>query len=91
MRLIGVGTDKINLLFLLQNGIIGLLATGISFALSRLCLLFLGKYAASMGIVFDTAKIYPLEWPIMAVVFVLSVLPTFLCTLHVAKKDIIGN
>lgn len=91
MRLIGIGTGKINVLFLLQNGVIGLLATAISFALSRLCLLFFGEYAASMGIVFDTAKIYPLEWLIMAAVFVISVLPTFLCTLHIAKKDIIRN
>ena len=91
MRLIGVGTDKINLLFLLQNGIIGLLATAVSFALSRLCLSLLGSYAAAMGIVFDAGKLYPLEWGIMAVVFVLSVLPTFLCTLHIAKKDIIRN
>ena len=91
MRLIGVGTDKINLLFLLQNGIIGLLATAISFALSRLGLLLMGRYAATMGIVFDAAAVYPLEWLIMAAVFVIGVLPTFICTLHVAKKDIIGN
>ncbi len=91
MRLIGVGTDKINLLFLFQNGVIGLLATAISFCLSRLCLLLMGRYAASMGIVFDTAKVYPFEWLIMAAVFVISVLPTFICTLHIAKKDIIKN
>ena len=91
MRLIGIGTDKINVLFLLQNGIVGLLSTGISFAFSRLCLLFFGEYASTMGIVFDTAKVYPFEWLIMAVVFVISVLPTFLCTIHIAKKDIIKN
>ena len=71
MRLIGIGSDKINLLFLLQNGMIGVLATAISFAFSRICLLLLGRYAATMGIVFDTSKIYPLEWLIMAVVLIL--------------------
>ena len=91
MRLIGIGTGRINLLFLFQNGVIGLLATAISFCLSRLCLLLMGRYAASMGIVFDTAKVYPFEWLIMAAVFVISVLPTFICTLHIAKKDIIKN
>ena len=91
MRLIGIGSDKINLLFLLQNGIIGLLATAISFGFSRLSLTFFSEYAASMGIVFDAGRVYPLEWAIMAVVFVISILPTFLCTLHVAKKDIIRN
>ena len=91
MRLIGIGSDKINLLFLLQNGIIGLLATAISFGFSRLSLTFFSEYAASMGIVFDAGRVYPLEWAIMTVVFVISILPTFLCTLHVAKKDIIRN
>ena len=91
MRLIGIGSGKINLLFLLQNGIIGLLATAISFGFSRICLTLFGEYAASMGIVFDTGRVYSLEWAIMAVVFVISILPTFLCTLHVAKKDIIRN
>ena len=91
MRLIGVGIGKINLMFLLQNGIIGLLATAISFGFSRICLSLFGEYAASMGIVFDTGRIYSLEWAIMAVVFIISILPTFLCTLHVAKKDIIRN
>ena len=28
---------------------------------------------------------------IMAAVFIISVLPTFICTLHIAKKDIIKN
>ena len=91
MRLIGIGSDKINLLFLVQNGIIGILATAISFGFSRLCISLLGQYASTMGIVFDTARIYSLEWAIMAVVFVISVLPTFLCTIHIAKKDIIKN
>lgn len=91
MRLIGVGCGKINLLFLLQNGIIGILATAISFGFSRLCLLLLGQFAATMGIVFDTAKVYTFELLIMAVVFVISVLPTFICTLHIARKDIIKN
>ena len=54
-------------------------------------LLLFGGYAASMGIVFDASKIYPLEWAIMALVFVISILPTFICMTHVAKKDIIRN
>ena len=44
-------------------------------------------YVASMGIVLDTAKIYPLEIAIMAVVFVISVLPTVVCTVNMSKKD----
>jgi hypothetical protein len=40
-----------------------------------------------MGIVLDVAKIYPLELAIMVVVFVISVLPTVICTLNMSKKD----
>ena len=91
MRLIGISAGKVNLMFLIQNGVIGLLATAVSFGVSRLCISLLGGFAASMGIVFDTAKVYPFEWLIMAAVFTISVLPTFICTVHIAKKDIIRN
>lgn len=91
MRLIGIGTGKVNIMFLIQNALIGLLSTAISFGVSRLCLVFLRGFASSMGIVLDAGRIYPLEWLIMAVIFVISVLPTFICTVRVSRKDIIRN
>lgn len=87
MRLIGIGMNKINLVYIIQNGIIGLISTILAFACSRLCLVLMGGYVASMGIVLDTAKIYPVELIIMAVVFVISVLPTVICTVNMSKKD----
>ena len=87
MRLIGIGMNKINLVYIIQNGIIGLISTVLAFAASRLCLVLMGSYVASMGIVLDTAKIYPLELIIMAVFFVISVLPTVICTVNMSKKD----
>lgn len=87
MRLIGIGMNKINLVYIIQNGIIGLISTLLAFGCSRLCLMLMGEYVASMGIVLDTAKIYPLELVIMAVVFVISVLPTVICTVNMSKKD----
>ncbi len=87
MRLIGIGMNKINLVYIIQNGIIGFISTILAFICSRLCLMLMGGYVASMGIVLDTAKIYPLEIAIMAVVFVISVLPTVVCTLNMSKKD----
>ncbi|MBQ7861694.1 MAG: ABC transporter permease [Clostridia bacterium] len=87
MRLIGIGMNKINLVYIIQNGIIGLISTVLAFAFSRLCLVLMGGYVASMGIVLDTAKIYPVELIIMAVVFVISVLPTVICTVNMSKKD----
>ena len=87
MRLIGVGMDKINLLYIIQNGIIGLVSTLLALAMSRLCLILMGEFVASMGIVLDWARVYPMELLIMAVVFVISVLPTVICTLSMSRKD----
>ncbi len=87
MRLIGIGMNKINLVYIIQNAIIGFISTILAFVCSRLCLMMIGGYAATLGIVLDVSKIYPLEIAIMAVVFVISVLPTVVCTLNMSKKD----
>ena len=87
MRLIGIGMSKINLLYILQNGIIGLISTVLAFVTSRLCLLLMGEFVASMGIVLNSTKIYPFEIVIMAIIFVISVIPTVVCTLNMSRKD----
>ncbi len=87
MRLIGIGMNKINWLYIIQNGLIGLMSTALALLVSRLCLLLMGEYVASMGIVLDAARIYPAEWAIMAVVFIISVLPTVVCTISMSRKD----
>lgn len=91
MRLIGIGMNKINLLYIIQNGIIGLISTLLAFGASRLCLSLMGGYVASMGIVLDVSRVYSAELLIMAVVFVISVLPTVICTLNMSRKDGIGE
>lgn len=87
MRLIGIGMNKINLLYIIQNGVIGLISTALAFGISRVCLMAVRSYVSSMGIVLNVGKIYDLEWIIMAVVAVISVLPTVICTLNMSKKD----
>ena len=87
MRLIGIGMNKINLLYIIQNGIIGLVSTLLSLLCSRLCLVLMGEFVANMGIVLDSSRIYPFEILIMAVVFVISILPTVVCTLSMSRKD----
>ena len=87
MRLIGIGMSKINLLYILQNGIIGLISTILAFAASRLCLILMGEFVASMGIVLNSARVYPLELAIMALIFTISVIPTVVCTLNMSRKD----
>ncbi len=87
MRLIGIGMNKINALYIIQNGIIGFVSTLLAFGVSRLCLLLARGYVSSMGIVLNIAKVYPIEFAIMALVFVISVLPTVICTVNMSKKD----
>ena len=87
MRLIGIGMNKINMLYIIQNGLIGLVSTALAFGVSRLCLMAVRDYVSTMGIVLNVGRVYPFEWVIMAVVAVISVLPTVICTLNMSKKD----
>lgn len=91
MRLIGIGMRKINLLYIIQNAIIGLVSTVLALAASRVCLVLMGEFVASMGIVLNWSRVYPFEWVIMAIVFVISVLPTVICTLNMSRKDSIAE
>ena len=87
MRLIGIGMNKINLLYIIENGIIGLLSTVLALGASRLALLLMGGYVASMGIVLDASRIYTEELLILLAVFLISVLPTVICTVSMSRKD----
>ena len=87
MRLIGISMKRINLLYIIQNGIIGFAATLMAFGLSRLCLLAMGDYVANMGVVLNLSKVYPVEIVILVGIFVISVLPTIIWTVVTARKD----
>lgn len=87
MRLIGISMKRINLLYIIQNSIIGLAATLLAFGLSRLCLLAMGDYVADMGVVLNMNKVYPAELLILVGIFVISVLPTLIWTSVTARKD----
>ena len=86
MRLIGISMKKINRLYLIQNALAGLAAAALSLGLSRLCLLAIRRFVASMGIVLDAARVYPMEWVILLAVFLLSLLPTVLCTHRMSRR-----
>jgi putative ABC transport system permease protein len=91
MRLIGISMKKINLLYIIQNGIIGFIATGLAFVLSKGCLLLMNNYVASMGVVLNMAKVYPMEVIILLVVFLISVIPTVIWTFFMSRKDGMGD
>ena len=91
MRLIGISMKKINLLYIIQNGIMGLCAVALAFAMSRGCMFLMNDYVESMGVVLNMSKVYPAEFLILLVVFMISVLPTVMWTFSMSKKDSIAD
>ena len=91
MRLIGIGMKKINLLYIIQNSIMGLVSILLAFGVSRLCMAFMNDYVQSMGVVLNMAKVYPAEFLILFAVFIISVLPTVIWTFCMSRKDSISE
>ncbi len=87
MRLIGISMKKINLLYMIQNALIGLLAVCLAFGLSRLCLALMSDYVANMGVVLNIGKVYLPELAILLGIFVISILPTAVCTWRLSRQD----
>ena len=91
MRLIGVSAGKINLLYIIQNAIIGLVSVVLAFGVSRFCLLFMNDFVSSWGIVINMSRVSLVEILILLGVFIISVLPTAICTVIMSKRDSIGG
>lgn len=91
MRLIGISMKKINLLYIIQNSIMGLASVLLAFGISRLCMTLMNGYVESMGVVLNMTKIYPMEFVILLAVFVISVLPTVIWTFCMSRKDSISD
>ena len=91
MRLIGVSMGRINLLYLIQNAVAGAIALALALLAAHGCLLGIRSFVASMGIVLNAAKIYPVEWAILLLVFVISILPTSIMTLRMSRQDSIDR
>lgn len=91
MRLIGIGMDRINLLYILQNSLIGLVSVVLAFAASRLCQGVMNGYVKSMGAVLDRTRVYPEELLVLSAVLFITVLPTVICTFVLSRRDGIGS
>ena len=87
MRLIGISMKKINLLYIIQNSLMGLCAVILAFGVSRLCMLLMNDYVESMGVVLNMGKVYPVEFVILAMVLLISVLPTVIWTFSMSRRD----
>ena len=69
------------------RAVAGAAAMVLALGVSRLCLLGIRRFVASMGIVLNAGRIYPQEWAILLIVFLLSILPTSIATRRMAGKD----
>ena len=91
MRLIGISMKKINLLYIIQNSIMGLVSIFLAFGVSRICMTLMNDYVQSMGVVLNMSKVYPAEFLILLAVFIISVLPTVIWTFCMSRKDSISE
>ena len=91
MRLIGISMKKINLLYIIQNSIMGLVSVLLAFGVSRICMSLMNSYVESMGVVLNMSKVYPMEFIILFAVFIISVLPTVIWTFCMSRKDSIAD
>ena len=87
MRLIGISMKRINLLYILQNSIMGFVSVLLAFGMSRACMFLMNDYVSSMGVVLNMSKVYPMELVILLGVFAISVLPTVIWTFAMSRKD----
>ena len=91
MRLIGISMKRINLLYIIQNSIMGLVSVLLAFGVSRICMSLMNGYIESMGVVLNMSKVYPMEIIILLAVFIISVLPTVIWTFCMSRKDSIAD
>ena len=91
MRLIGISMKKINLLYIIQNSMMGIVSVLLAFGVSRACMLLMNDYVESMGVVLNMSKVYPMEFLILLGVFVISVIPTVIWTFCMSGKDSIAD
>ena len=87
MRLIGIGMRKITMLYLIQNGLIGLVSSLLAMLLAHLSLGMMSDFVAGKGIVLSATTVFSLEWAILALVFALSVLPTMIRIFFMSRRD----
>ena len=91
MRLIGISMRRINLLYIIENSIMGFASVVLAFGVSRICMILMNDYVESMGVVLNMTRVYPLELVILFAVFVISVLPTVIWTFCMSRKDSISD
>ncbi|MBR5380731.1 MAG: ABC transporter permease [Clostridia bacterium] len=91
MRMIGISMKRIRQVYLIQNGILGLMSVALSLLLCHLSLGFMNGITSSMGIVLSPWRVYGAELLIALAVFSFSVLPTLISIYAMSRKDVIDT
>lgn len=90
MRLIGISLKKINIMYGIQNITTGLISIIGAYFGSHIGLSLISNYVRKMGVTLNIWKTYGIELSILITVFLISVIPTFICISIMSKKKAVG-
>ena len=88
LRLLGVSSSKIKTIFIIQSSVVSVFSLIISFVLSHISLNYINNISTGYGIVIDPTKIYSIEYGVLGIMFVVTLLPIILYMSKFFKKDI---
>ena len=88
MRLIGISSSKIYAIFTIQTSIISAISLAISFIVSKIGLSLVNGVSTGYGLVINPAKIYPIEFTVVGVMFVITLIPIITYIAKLFRKDI---
>lgn len=88
MRLLGLKRKIITEIVLIQNALTSLIAMILSFAFTRIALVFANNFTVKMGVVMNYRKVYCGEYVILVAVFVISMIPTIFGLFKVFRKEL---
>ena len=88
MRLIGISSSKIYAIFTIQTSIVSAISLAISFVVSKIGLNFVNGVSTGYGLVVNPMKIYSIEYAILGVMFVITLIPIVFYIAKLFRKDI---
>ena len=88
MRLIGISSSKIYAIFTIQTSIISAISLAVSFIVSKIGLSLVNGVSTGYGLVINPAKIYPIEFTVVGVMFVITLIPIITYIAKLFRKDI---
>jgi putative ABC transport system permease protein len=88
MRLIGISSSKIYMIFIVQTSIVSLISLLASLLLSKIGLYFVNGISTGYGLVINPMKLYPIEFIVLAIMFVVTLIPIIGYVSKLFKSDI---